>query len=102
MNLTMKSSKSALGVGFASTDHTIGGFAGLEWEAGGLGFVFDVGAASVLHGATRRDDGLRFNRDAQDYVEPEAALRVRSVQTTRGSPSSSWRMWDAAIFQIAA
>jgi hypothetical protein len=68
--------QSAVGGELASTDHTMGGFAGLEWQVGGLGFVFDVGAVSVLHGAARRDDGLRFSRDAQDYVEPEAALRV--------------------------
>ncbi len=77
--------RSALGAGLASTDHTIGGFAGLEWEAGGLGFVFDVGSVSVLHGDTRRDDGLRFSRDAQDYVEPEAALRV-SI-----GPDNAWQ-----------
>ena len=77
--------RSASGVGLASTDHTIGSLAGLEWEAGGIGFVFDVGAVSVLHGATRRDDGLRFNRDAQDYVDPEAALRV-SI-----GPDNAWQ-----------
>lgn len=64
------------GAQLASDDHTLEGSVGLEWDAESLSFKFDIGAQAELHSQTLRDDGMRFDRSRQDYIEPEVALRI--------------------------
>lgn len=68
--------ESISGANLTSDDHTIEAWAGLEWEFAPITFNLDAGAVSVLHGKMQREDGERFDRSAQDYFEPEIALRM--------------------------